>query len=164
MLGRRQHLPMESVEAAVAGNGGWIKAPATEACGETQGGKGGGVPRASADTPSCFFVAARMNFEVPEWVTEARQERAPRAQKQNRKPPPHPPQPMYCAKCEMWLNGQSQWDHHISLPKHNGGNKVAKVVIPSSTAYIIEQSASYDDATKQYMLSLYKRCALPSRL
>ena len=148
---------MESVEAAYAGNGGWLKAPATQAeidASTPRGGKGGGVPTAGAvpSKPSCFFVAALMNFEVPEWVTEARQERAPRAQKQNRKPPPHPPQPMYCAKCGMWLNGQAQWDRHISLPMHHGGNTV------------VEQSAFYDDATKQYMLSLYKRCALPSRL
>ena len=38
------------------------------------------------------------------------------------------------------------------------------IVIPEATAFIIEQTAIYNDAIEVYMLSLYRRSLLGSRL
>ena len=93
------------------------------------------------------------------------------------------PEAEYCEICEMWLNGPTQWEDHRIGKKHkkniwrqeNGfpaNSKCGKkkkstgkgVEIPKGTAFLIEQSAIYDDAVKTFILSLYKRGLLRARL
>ena len=92
-------------------------------------------------------------------------------------PPTHPSKVYYCATCETWLNGDDHWlDHSIGRKhkrhlkrehgKHSVGSKRKSegLVIPKGTAIIIEQTAIYNDAVSRYVLSLYDRALLRSRL
>ena len=76
---------------------------------------------------------------------------------------------LLCKACNMYLSGPTQWEDHLQSKKHRTatGAKREKgegIAIRKSTAFIIEQSALYDDARKQYMFSLYRRCLLRSRM
>ena len=76
-----------------------------------------------------------------------------------------------------YVNGLGQWEAHQQTPKHKKntgesltsrkattGEKGEGIVIPKSTAFAIEQSALYRDATSQYVFSLYRRCKLQARM
>ena len=85
-----------------------------------------------------------------------------------------------CRLCEAYhcyLNGETQWEEHLQNPKHTkltkGESLTSRattrgkgkgIVIPKSTAFAIEQSALYNDATSHYVFSLYRRCLLQARL
>ena len=82
---------------------------------------------------------------------------------------------MLCEECNMYLHGQTQWEDHQLCHKHRKATGELthkhgkattgeKVVIPKSTAFAIEQSALYNDATSHYVFSLYRRCLLQARL
>ena len=80
-----------------------------------------------------------------------------------------PKECLLCEECNMYLSGPTQWADHLLSNKHRTatGAKRKKgegIAIPKSTTFIIEQSALYDDARKQYMFSLYRRCLLRSRM
>ena len=82
-----------------------------------------------------------------------------------------------CKVCDTNVNGLTEWEAHLLSRRHR---KLAKgksvtshattgetgegIVIPKSTAFAIEQSALYNDATSQYVFSLYRRCLLQARL
>ena len=78
---------------------------------------------------------------------------------------------VYCDMCEMWLNGPTQWQDHRIGKKHKKNSKPkpepepqsTKLVISTGTVIIIEQTAIYNDAVRQYTSSLYKRGLLRSR-
>ena len=78
-------------------------------------------------------------------------------------------QAIHCNVCNMWLNGPSQWEDHKIGKKHKKNLKPkpekrsAKVIVPTGTAIIIEQTAIYYDAVQRYTLTLYKRRLLRSR-
>ena len=75
-----------------------------------------------------------------------------------------------CKVCVMCLNGPTQWEDHKIGKKHRKHLKAkpekrsAKVIVPTGTAIIIEQTAIYYDAVQRYTLTLYKRRLLRSRL
>ena len=81
---------------------------------------------------------------------------------------------VYCESCQMWLNGPEQWQDHLISKKHKKHKKKLfqpepepdskKIVIPTGTVIIIEQTAIYNDAVRMYMLSLHERAQLRSRL
>ena len=89
---------------------------------------------------------------------------------------------IYCEECEMWINGPTQWEDHKVGKKHrkNPTQKITQledpknqektrekrkgIVIPKNTALIIEQTAIRKDALEGFMLSLYSRTLLRSRL
>ena len=83
---------------------------------------------------------------------------------------------VYCDICESWLNGPTQWeDHRIgkkhkkNLKRQQGGSfknagKEKGIEIPKGTAFLIEQTAIYNDAVQVYTLDLYRRAALRARL
>ena len=90
---------------------------------------------------------------------------------------PSPGQPILCEACNCYVNGLTGWEAHLLTPKHRKmakgesltshattGEKGEGIVIPKSTAFAIEQSALYNDATSQYVFSLYRRCLLQARL
>ena len=74
---------------------------------------------------------------------------------------------LYCELCGMWLNGPTQWaDHKLgkkhkknvrraSKPKHRRTSK--GIVIPETTAKVIEQTAIWNDAVMRYVSNLYLR-------
>ena len=73
---------------------------------------------------------------------------------------------VYCDMCEMWLNGPTQWEDHKIGKKHKKHSKpkpAPKLIIPSGTVIIKEQTATYNNAVRQYTSSLYKRGLLRSR-
>ena len=56
---------------------------------------------------------------------------------------------VYCEMCEMWLNGPTQWeDHKIGKEhkKHSKPKPAPKLIIPSGTVIIKEQTATYNNA------------------
>ncbi len=87
---------------------------------------------------------------------------------------------VYCDKCEMWLNGPTQWEDHQIGKKHkkhcrSGPARSATrprrarrdrgiVILSKGTALLIEQEALLKDALSTYMLSLYGQAAFRSRL
>ena len=82
---------------------------------------------------------------------------------------------VYCVICEMWINGDVQWQDHSIGRKHKKNLKRTHgepdpepksegVEIPKATVIIIEQTAIYNDAVGRYVLSLYDRGLLRSRL
>ena len=85
-------------------------------------------------------------------------------------------EPIYCDKCEMLLNGATQFEDHKIGKKHKKNirastgfaeEKMAKdkaIVIPKGTALLIEQSALIDDAVASYMRNLSLRAMLRSKL
>ena len=79
-------------------------------------------------------------------------------------------QAIQCKVCNMWLNGPSGWEVHKIGHKHKKNLKPkpeprnAKVIVPTGTVIIIEQTAIYYDAVQRYTLTLYKRGLLRSRL
>ena len=75
-----------------------------------------------------------------------------------------------CKVCNMWLQGHSMWEDHKKGKKHQDQKKgkpakqAPKVIVPTGTVIIIEQTAIYNDAVQRYTLTLYKRALLRSRL
>ena len=88
----------------------------------------------------------------------------------------------YCEECAMWILS-TQWDFHSAGRKHKKNDPTQKItqledpknqkktrqkrkgiVIPKNTALIIEQTAIHKDALEVFMLSLYSRALLRSRL
>ena len=75
-----------------------------------------------------------------------------------------------CKVCIMSLNGPTQWEDHKIGKKHKKNLKPkpeprsAKVIVPTGTVIIIEQTAIYYDAVQRYTLTLCKRRLLRSRL
>ena len=82
-----------------------------------------------------------------------------------------------CKACDCYVNGLTGWEAHLLTPKHRKmakgesltshattGEKGEGIVIPKSTAFAIEQSALYNDATSQYVFSFYRHCLLQARL
>ena len=70
---------------------------------------------------------------------------------------------VYCEWCEMYLNGPTQWEDHKIGKKHKKHSKRKNKIIPSGTVIIKEQTATYNNAVRQYTSSLYKRGLLRSR-
>ena len=76
---------------------------------------------------------------------------------------------IHCNVCNMGLNGRTQWEDHKIGKKHRKNLKPkpekrsAKVIVPTGTAIIIEQTAIYYDAVQRYTLTLYKRRLLRSK-
>ena len=75
-----------------------------------------------------------------------------------------PRERVLCKECNMYLNGPTQRSKRHRTATGAKREKGEGIVIRKSTAFIIEQSALYDDARKQYMFSLYRRCLLRSRM
>ena len=76
-------------------------------------------------------------------------------------------QAIHCKVCNMWLNGPSGWEVHKigHMRKKNLKPKPEpKVIVPTGTVIIIEQTAIYYDAVQRYTLTLYKRRLLRTRL
>ena len=93
---------------------------------------------------------------------------------------------IWCDACEYWLNGRIQFEDHQIGRKHRkntregGSSKKRKqrsalsikdtefackgVVVPAGTCLILEQVALIIDANQIYMLSLYAKAAIRSRL
>ena len=74
---------------------------------------------------------------------------------------------VYCILCNMGLNGRSMWEDHKRGHKHKKHLKpkpAPKVIVPTGTINIIEQTAIYNDAIQRYTLTLYMRGLLRSRL
>ena len=82
-----------------------------------------------------------------------------------------------CKACDCYVNGLTGWEAHLLTRRHRKlakgksvtshattGEEGEGIVIPKSTAFAIEQSALYDDASKQYMCSLYRRSLLRARM
>ena len=75
-----------------------------------------------------------------------------------------------CNVCNMGLNGLMQWEDHKIGRKHKKNLKPKepepkpKVIVPTGTVIIIEQTAIYYDAVQRYTLTLYERGLLRSRL
>ena len=75
-----------------------------------------------------------------------------------------------CKVCEgICLNGGTAWEDHKIGKLHRKNLKPkpekrsAKVIVPTGTAIIIEQTAIYYDAVQRYTLTLYKRRLLRSK-
>ena len=79
-----------------------------------------------------------------------------------------------CEICGMWVR-DVQWQDHSIGRKHKKNLKRAHgepdpepksegFVIPKATVLIIEQTAIYNDAVGRYVLSIYDRGLLRSRL
>ena len=79
-----------------------------------------------------------------------------------------------CEICGMWVR-DVQWQDHSIGRKHKKNLKRAHgepdpepksegLVIPKATVLIIEQTAIYNDAVGRYVLSIYDRGLLRSRL
>ena len=93
---------------------------------------------------------------------------------------------IWCDACEMWLNGLDQSDDHAAGKKHRNNTRAGgatkrrqarkarsitdtkfgsnAIIVPSGTCLILEQMALIIDANQMYMLSLYEKAALRSRL
>ena len=80
----------------------------------------------------------------------------------------------HCEICDMWVR-DVQWQDHSIGRKHKKNLKRAHgepdpepksegLVIPKAMVLIIEQTAIYNDAVGRYVLSLYERGLLWSRL
>ena len=75
-----------------------------------------------------------------------------------------------CKVCNCWLQGHLMWEDHKTGKKHQNQKKgkpakqAPKVIVPTGTVIIIEQTAIYNDAVQRYTLTLYKRALLRSRL
>ena len=73
----------------------------------------------------------------------------------------------FCEVCRQTMQLDQQQDHldgkkHKNRKFKRGADK--GIVVPSGTQIIIEQNALWNDAVATYVLSLYKRGALRSRL
>ena len=85
-------------------------------------------------------------------------------------------EPIHCDKCEMLLDGATQFEDHKIGKKHKKNirasagfaeEKMAKdkgIVRPKGTALLIEQSALVDDAVASYIRSLSLRGMLRSKV
>ena len=80
----------------------------------------------------------------------------------------------HCEICDMWMR-DVQWQDDSIGKKHKTNLKRAHgepdpepksegLVIPQATVVIIEQTAIYNDAVGRYLLSLYDRGLLRSRI
>ena len=75
-----------------------------------------------------------------------------------------------CKVCNCWLQGHLMWEDHKIGKKHKRllkgkpAKPAPKVIVPTGTVIIIEQTAIYNDAIQRYTLTLYKRGLLRSRL
>ena len=75
-----------------------------------------------------------------------------------------------CKVCNCWLQGHLMWEDHKIGKKHKRQKKgkpakpAPKVIVPTGTVIIIEQTVIYYDAVQRYTLTLYKRGLLRSRL
>ena len=73
---------------------------------------------------------------------------------------------IHCNVCNMGLNGRTHWEDHKIGKKHKRNLKPKpepKVIVPTGTVIIIEQTAIYYDAVQRYTLTLYKRRLLRSK-
>ena len=77
---------------------------------------------------------------------------------------------VHCKVCNQGVNGREAWkDHkigkrHRRLLEGKPAKPAPKVIVPTGTVIIIEQTAIYNDAVQRYTLTLYKRALLRSRL
>ena len=77
---------------------------------------------------------------------------------------------VHCKVCDQGVNGPEAWEAHKIGKRHNRllkgkpAKKAPKVIVPTGTVIIIEQTAIYNDAVQRYTLTLYKRALLRSRL
>ena len=90
---------------------------------------------------------------------------------------PSPGECILCETCNCYVNGLTGLEAHLQSRQHRKkakgesltshattGEKGEGIVIPKSTAFVIQQSALFDDARKQYMFSLYERSLLRARM
>ena len=77
-----------------------------------------------------------------------------------------PSKPKYCQPCDMWTNGPEQFADHNNGKRHknkvNGKKKSSSrsckgISIPEGTAFLIEQTALWEDAVTDYIRQLYTR-------
>ena len=91
--------------------------------------------------------------------------------------------PVFCASCNQTVQNEQKYVDHVRGKSHiknvryglgwkerrneirnQRGLKGKGIVIPRGTAFLIEQEALHKDAVTSYVLSLYERAALRSRL
>ena len=162
----RENLTSSSMSAAIC----WFKC------------QGPTITMAAVPPNATIIMVALLNPST-DWSLLKQQKQATEAQKwaiEVAESSKQPRECVLCKECHMYLNGQTQWEDHQLSYKHRKatgasrenrtakGNRTAgssnRIAIPKSTAWVIEQSALYDDAVKQYMFSLYRRGLLRSRM
>ena len=74
-----------------------------------------------------------------------------------------------CKVCNQGVNGRLMWEEHEIGKRHKRllkgkpAKPAPKVIVPTGTVIIIEQTAIYYDAVQRYTLTLYKRRLLRSK-